>query len=52
MDKFKFRKDISKNRFTNRVVNEWYKLSRCVDEGNTFESFTWRLEVFTNRKGV
>lgn len=38
LDKFRFRKNIGKNWFTDNVVDECYTLSKFVVDGNTFET--------------
>lgn len=38
-DRFKFRKEIRKKLFPDRLVDEWNKLSSYVVEVNTIESF-------------
>ncbi len=45
-DKFSFSKDVGKNCFTNRVANEWNKLSSHVVSANTIDSFKRRLDKF------
>ncbi len=51
LDKFRFRKEIGKNFFTNRVVGEWNKLPANVVDANTIESFKWRLDRFMDGEG-
>ena len=51
LDKFRFRKDIGKNWFTNRVVDQWNKLSKYVVDANSIESFKWRLDKFMDGEG-
>ncbi len=46
LDKFRFNKDIGKNWFTNRVVDEWNRLSGHVVSANTIDSFKKRLDKF------
>ena len=46
LDKFRFRKEIGKNWFTNRVVDEWNKLSVNVVNAETIDSFKKRLDEF------
>ena len=46
LDKFRFNKDIGKNWFTNRVVDEWNGLSTHVVSANTLDSFKRRLDKF------
>lgn len=38
LDRFRFRKEICKNWFTNRVVGDLNILSRCVPDADTDES--------------
>ncbi len=46
LDKFGFNRDIGKNWFTNRVVDEWNRLSSHVVSGNTIDTFKKRLDKF------
>ena len=46
LDKFRFRKEIGRRWFSNRVVNDWNRLSSHVVEANTIESFKRRLDSF------
>ena len=46
LDKFRFKKDIGKNWFTNRVVNEWNRLGEHVVSAETIDSFKRRLDKF------
>lgn len=39
LDEFRFRKEISRKWFTNKVANEWKKLSQFVVVADTTESF-------------
>ena len=39
LDKFRYRKNIGKNWFTNRVVEEWNKLSKHVVSAGTVDTF-------------
>ncbi len=50
LDKFWFNKDIGKNWFTSRVVDEWYRLSSLVVTGNTIDTFKRRLDKFMDRE--
>ncbi len=50
LDKFRITKDIGKNWFTNRVVDEWNRLSSHVVSGNTVDSFKRRLDKFIDGK--
>lgn len=43
-DKFRFNKDIGKNWFTNRVVDEWNRLDSHVVGANTIATFKRRLD--------
>ena len=38
LDKFRYRKDIGKNWFTNRVIEEWNKLSKHVASVGTVDT--------------
>ena len=51
LDKFRFRKEIGKNWFTNRVVDEWNKLSVNVVNAETIDSFKTRLDKFMDSEG-
>ncbi len=51
LDKFRFSKDIGKNWFTNRVVDEWNRLSSLVERGNTIDTFKKRLDKFMDGEG-
>lgn len=46
LEKFKFKKEIGKNWFTNRVVDKWNRLSRHVVSENTIDCFKKRLDRF------
>ncbi|KAG7166732.1 RNA-directed DNA polymerase from mobile element jockey-like 30 [Homarus americanus] len=46
LDKFRFRREIGRNWFTNRVVDEWNKLSNFVVSAGTLKSFKRRLDRF------
>lgn len=50
MDKFKLRKEIGKNWFTNSMVDEWKKLERNLIEATTVEKFRGGLN--TSMDGV
>ena len=43
--KFKYRKDIGKNYFTNKVVEEWNKLGKHVVSAGTVKTFKKRLDI-------
>ena len=45
LDKFRYRKNIGKNWCTNRVVEEWNKLSKHVVSGGTVDIFKKRLDI-------
>ena len=49
LDKFRFRKEIGRWWFSNRVVNDWNSLSSHVVEANTIECFKRRLDCFMDR---
>ena len=51
LDKFKFRKEIGRNWFTNRVVDEWNKLSRQILEADTINTFKRRLDRYMDGEG-
>ncbi len=51
LDKFRFSKDIGKNWFTNRVVDEWDRLSSHVVSADTLDTFKKRLDRFMNGEG-
>ena len=51
LDQFRFRKEIGKNWFTNRVVDEWNKLSVYVVNAETIDSFKTRLDKFMDSEG-
>ena len=44
-DKFRFRKEIGKNWFTNRVVEEWNKLSKYVVSAERVDIFKKKLDT-------
>ncbi len=44
LDKFRFNKDIRKNWFTNRVVDECTRLSSHVVSTNSIDTFKTRLD--------
>ncbi len=46
LDKVRFNRDIGKHWFTNRVVDEWNRLSSHVVSGNTIVTFKNRLDIF------
>lgn len=46
MGKFRFREEVGKTWFTNRIVDERNKLSRYIFDPNTTESVKWRLHRY------
>lgn len=51
LDKFKFKKETGKNSLTNRVVDEWNRLRRCVVKANTNERFNGcQRHIWTGRE--
>ncbi len=44
LDKFRFNKDMGKNWFTNRLVDEWNRLGGHVVGANTVDTFKKRLD--------
>ena len=48
LDKYRFRKEIGRNWFTNRVVDEWNRLTRHVIEASSLGSFKNRLDKYMN----
>ncbi len=51
LDKFIFSKDIGKNWFTKRVVDEWNRLSSHVVSANSIDTFKKRLDRFMDGDG-
>ena len=49
LEKFRFRKEIGKNWFTNRVVDEWNRLSGHVVSAKSIDCFKKRLDEFMDR---
>ncbi len=49
-NKSRFSKDIRKNWFTSRVVDEWNRLSSHVVSTNTIDTFKRRLDKFMDRE--
>ena len=45
LDKFRYRKDIDKYGFTNRVVEEWNKLNKHVVSARTIDTFKKKLHI-------
>ena len=50
LDKFRFRKKISKNWFTNRVVKEWNKLSKHVVSSGTLDIYKERFDTYMDEE--
>lgn len=48
MDKYRFKKKDRRNPFTDRVVNDWDRLSRQTVTANIRESFKRRLDRFVD----
>ena len=51
LDKFRFRKDIGKNWFVNRVVYLWNKLPNDIISANTLDTFKNRLDIYMAAEG-
>ena len=51
LEKFRFNKDIGKNWFINRVMDEWNRLSSHVVSANTINTFKNRLDDFMDGEG-
>ena len=45
-EKFRFRKNIDRNWFTNRVVDDWTRLSQQIVSAQTIGSFKRRFDCF------
>ncbi len=50
LNKFRFNKHIRMNWFTDRVVDEWNRLSSHVVSANTINTFKKRLDKFMDGK--
>ena len=50
LNKFRFKKDIGKNCLTNRVVEEWNKLSKHVVSAGRIDTFKKRLDIFMDEE--
>ena len=48
LEKCRFRKEIGKNSYTNRVVDDWNRLSQQVVSAQTIGNFKRRLDGFMN----
>lgn len=51
MDKFRFRKEADNDWLTERVANDWSKISRHVD-ANAIQALEWRLDRFMDGREV
>ena len=51
LDKFRFRREIGKNWFGNRVVDTWNGLPASVVGANTLDTFKHRLDRNMTEKG-
>ena len=51
LDKWRFNTEIGRNWFTNRVVDEWNRLSSQVVSANSIDSFKRRLDKFMDGDG-
>ncbi|MDJ0596593.1 MAG: reverse transcriptase family protein [Pleurocapsa sp. MO_226.B13] len=51
LDKFRFRKDLGRNWFSNRVVNEWNSLPYEVVNSASVNSFKHRVDKHMDNKG-
>ena len=51
LDKFRFRREIGKHWFGNRVVDEWNKLPNIIINSNTLNSFKHRLDAYMSNRG-
>ena len=51
LEKCRFNKEIGKNWFTNRVVDDWNRLNQQVVNAKTIGSFKRRLEDFMDGDG-
>ena len=49
LEKLRFRTNIGKNWFTNRVVNDWNSLGKHVVEAESINSFKRRLDEYMDR---
>ncbi len=49
LEKLRFRTDVGRYWFTNRVVNNWNRLGRHVGSGETIGSFKKRLDECMDR---
>ena len=50
LDKVRFKKEIGRNWFTNRVVDEWNRLSKDVVSAKTVDSFKKRLDRYMDEE--
>ncbi len=51
LDKFRFKRDIGKNWFTKRVLNEWNRLISHGGSANTEDTFKKSLDKFMDGEG-
>lgn len=51
LDKFRFRKEIGRNWFGSRIVDEWNKLPNGVVSTGTIQTFKSRLDKYTDSEG-
>ena len=51
LDKFRFRREVGRNWFGNRVVDTWNALPRNVVNAKTLNSFKSRLDKHTTDEG-
>ena len=50
LDKFRYKKNIGKNWFTNKVVEEWNKLSKHAVSARIVDTFKKRLDISMNEE--
>ena len=50
LEKFRFRREIGKNWFSNRVVDEWDRLGNHIVSAQTLGSFKRRLDKFMDEE--
>lgn len=51
LDKFRFNRDIGKDRFPNIVVDEWNRFNSHVVRADTIDIFKKQLDKFMDREG-
>ena len=49
LEKFLFRREIGRNWFSNRVVNEWNRFNNHIVSAQTLGSFNRRLDKFMDK---